>query len=264
MSEKTIITVENLSKRYVQNEGRMSLRHEGVKIAKKMLGQKPPADEQAPFWALHDVTFHVQQGEAVGVVGRNGSGKTTLLRVLSGITDPTHGKVRIYGRFVTLIGLSAGFDFERTGYENIFLNAAIYGVSPAEVREIIDDIVAFAELGDFLGTPVKRYSSGMVARLGFSIAVHIMPEIIFLDEVLSVGDQAFQEKCINRILELKAKKCTLIFVSHSANSVQMLCERCVWLDNSRLMMDGPTDEVLNEYARFLHHGPTPEQAVLMA
>lgn len=236
----------------------MSLRHEAMHVLKKAIGQPTNETERRPFWALKDIDFSIQKGEAVGIVGRNGSGKTTLLRVLSGITDPSEGSVKIVGRFVSLIGLSAGFDFERTGYENIFLNAAIYGVSPQVVRQHIDDIVEFAELYEFLGTPVKRYSSGMIARLGFSIAIHIFPDIIFLDEVLSVGDAAFQDKCITRIQELKAKKCTIVFVSHSASSVQMLCERTIWLNSSQLIMDGATEDVLNHYANFLHHGIIPE------
>src|SRR5690606_19688188 len=150
-----------------------------------------------------DISFSITRGEGVGIIGRNGAGKTTLLRLLSGIMEPTTGHIEVKGRFSSLIGLGAGFDPQRTGRENIYLNAAIFGFSPDKVNTIIDDIIAFAELSEFLDRPVKNYSSGMVARLGFSVAIHIFPDIIFLDEVLSVGDAAFQAKCVERIKEIK-------------------------------------------------------------
>jgi ABC-type polysaccharide/polyol phosphate transport system ATPase subunit len=252
-----IIQVENLSKRYVRTEYRPSLRHEATQMVNRWLGKASRVSWQSePFWALKDVSFTIHQGESVGIVGRNGSGKTTLLRTLSNITDPTEGSIAVHGRFRTLIGLSAGFDFQRTGRENIYFNSAIYGFPPAVVDKFIEDIIEFSELRDFLDTPVKRYSSGMVSRLGFSIAIHMMPEIIFLDEILSVGDSAFQEKCQRRVLELKDRQCTILYVSHSEASVRMLCDRALWLHQGRLMMDGPVDAVLNAYGQMLHSEAT--------
>lgn len=250
---ETIIHVNNVSKRYRLNEFKPSLRHEGIQLLKRLLRLAPKTYwESEPFWALRNINFTIRKGETVGIVGRNGAGKTTLLRLLSGITEPSEGSVRVKGRFATLIGVSAGFDYNRSGIENIYLNAAIYGVFPRAVDKIIDQIVEFSELGDFLQMPVKRYSSGMVARLGFSIAIHILPEIIFLDEVLGVGDMAFQEKCRQRILELKDKGCTILFVSHSNDSVRLVCERTLWLHHGKLMMDGDTDSVIKAYEENLY------------
>ena len=253
-----VIHVENLSKRYTKQQYRPSLRHEGQQIVRRIL--RLPVEvtwQEEPFWALQDINFSVQKGETVGVVGRNGSGKTTLLRILSGITEPSEGIAEVNGRFATLIGVSAGFDNERTGLENIFFNAAIYGVPPTQTETILDDIIAFSELEEFLNMPVKRYSSGMVARLGFSIAIHILPEIIFIDEVLAVGDAAFREKCYARVLELKQRGCTIMFVSHSADDVLKLCDRAVWLHQGKLMMDGDAAEVLEQYDQLLYRKPTP-------
>jgi ABC-type polysaccharide/polyol phosphate transport system ATPase subunit len=259
MTADPIIRVENVSKRYVQNEYRPSLRHEAAQMVKRWVGLSATVSWQSePFWALRDITFSINKGEGVGIIGRNGSGKTTLLRVLSGITEPTRGTVTVNGRFSSLIGLSAGFDFERTGRENIYFNAAIYGVAPAQVDALMDDIISFSELGNFLDTPVKRYSSGMAARLGFSIAIHIFPEIIFLDEILSVGDAAFQEKCMERVLQMKARQCTIVFVSHSKELLKLMCERLIWLHQGKLMMDGSIETVMGRYNEMLHgEAPAP-------
>lgn len=247
-----IIVVENVSKRYAPLSYRPKLRHEATQMVKGWLGMKTNISWKGePFWALKNVNFTVERGEAVGIVGRNGAGKTTLLRLLSGIMDPSEGKVEVNGRFATLIGLGAGFDGQRTGRENIYLNAAIFGFPPKQVEAFIDDIVAFSELGEFLDRPVKNYSSGMVARLGFSIAVHILPDIIFLDEILSVGDLAFQAKCMGKMLEFREQGCTFLFVSHSPEAVKSLCERSIWLHHGELMMDGPTDEVIRAYEEML-------------
>jgi len=258
LNKPPIIQVEHLSKRYVRTEYRPSLRHEATQMVKRWLRMTTNVSWQsAAFWALKDVSFSIQQGESVAIVGRNGSGKTTLLRMLSNITDPTEGTVTVHGRFRTLIGLSAGFDQQRTGRENIYFNSAIYGFPPAVVDTFIEDIIEFSELRDFLDTPVKRYSSGMVSRLGFSIAIHMMPEIIFLDEILSVGDSAFQEKCQQRVVELKDRQCTILYVSHSEDTVRMLCDRALWLHQGQLMMDGPVDTVLDAYDEFTHTEVTP-------
>lgn len=242
----SVIVADHVSKRYKQAAQTISLRTEASRVMSKVLRRTPP-QAGMPFWALRDVNFTIRQGESVALVGRNGSGKSTLFRVLCGITTPTEGAASVHGRFATLIALGAGFNPERTGRQNIYLNAAIQGCNPKEVRERVEDIIAFSELGEFVDVPVKRYSSGMNARLGFSIAVHIFPETIFIDEVLSVGDAAFQEKCIKRILAMKAEGRTIMFVSHSAESVRMLCERAIWLHQGVLQADGPTDQVLDAY-----------------
>lgn len=248
------IIVENVSKRYMRTERRLSLRHEAVNILRRLL-RRESSELAKPFWALRDVNFTINKGEAVAIVGRNGSGKTTLLRLLSGISRPTTGRVEVNGRFAALIGLSAGFLPELSGRKNIYLNAAIHGVPPRDVEPLVEAIIDFAEIQDFIDTPVKHYSSGMGARLGFSIAVHILPDIVFLDEVLAVGDAAFQEKCNTRMLQLKAEGRTMLFVSHSAEAVQMLCDRALWLHKGRLKMDGPTRLVLDSYTRLFSTAP---------
>jgi homopolymeric O-antigen transport system ATP-binding protein len=246
-----IITVRDVSKAFRPQTHQVSLRHEATKMARQIVRRRP-LDESERFWALRDVSFDVVAGEGVAVVGRNGSGKTTLLRILAGITRPTTGSAAVHGRFAALIGLGAGFNPERTGRENIFLNAAIHGIPPKRVKEFIGEIIEFAELGDYIDAPVKRYSSGMVARLGFSIAAHIFPDTIFVDEVLAVGDAAFQEKCIERIRALRAEGKTLLFVSHATESLRQVCERAIWLHHGELRMDGPIDPVLAAYDSALH------------
>lgn len=211
-----------------------------------MLRRRTPAPEE-PFWALRGISFTIRAGESVALIGRNGSGKTTLLRVLCGITRPNRGRVAVAGRFAAMIGLGAGFNTERTGRENIFLNAAIHGTAPKQVAGLLDAIIDFAELGEFIDVPVKRYSSGMVTRLGFSIAVHILPDIIFIDEVLAVGDAAFQEKCLARIHQMRAEGRTIVFVSHAPSLVSQVCERAIWLHQGRLRLDGSVAHVLAEY-----------------
>jgi len=179
-------------------------------------------------------------------VGRNGSGKTTLLRVLAGITQPTAGRVQVKGRFTALIALTAGFNIDRTGRENIYLSAAIHGLSPRATDRFIDEIIAFSELEAFIDTAVRHYSSGMVARLGFSVAIHLLPDIIFLDEILSVGDSGFQAKSFARIEQFKKEGRTLLIVSHS-DSLKTLTERTLWLDQGVLKMDGATADVFAAY-----------------
>ncbi len=243
-----IVRVEHVSKRYVFQHFRPSLRQEAVQIAKRWIGRAPQvAWESQPFWPVKDVSFTLNQGDTLGIIGHNGAGKTTLLRLLSGIIEPTEGKITVNGRFATLIGLGAGFDYERSGRENIYLNAAIQGVAPEEVEQRVEDIINFAEIGEFIDRRVKLYSSGMIARLGFSIAVHILPDVVFLDEVLSVGDADFQQKSSARIKQLRDKNTTLVFVSHSLTSVEEMCERTLWLDHGRVIMDGPTKEVIKAY-----------------
>lgn len=254
-----LISVQDVSKAFRPQTHQVSLRHEALNMAQQIFRKRPPqADER--FWALRNISFDVASGEGVALVGRNGSGKTTLLRILSGITRPTTGAAVVRGRFAALIGLGAGFNPERTGRENIFLNAAIHGIAPKRVNEFIAEIIEFAELGDYIDAPVKRYSSGMTARLGFSIAAHIFPDTIFIDEVLAVGDAAFQEKCIERILTMRSEGKTLLFVSHAADSLRLVCERAIWLHQGRLRMDGPLEHVLSAYETALHIHTDPGNA----
>ena len=245
-----VIIADHIYKRYRKQSQQVSLRHEAQKLLKRALRRDTGPPEE-PFWALHDVTFTIRAGESVALIGRNGAGKTTLFRVLCGITHASQGRAVINGRFATLIALGAGFNVERSGRENIYLNAAIQGVPPAQVRALLPEIIAFSELGEFIDTPVKRYSSGMVTRLGFSIAAHIFPDIIFVDEVLAVGDAAFQQKCMDRIMTMKAEGRTLMFVSHSADTVRDLCERAIWLHHGTVRLDGPTETVLQQYELLL-------------
>jgi ABC-type polysaccharide/polyol phosphate transport system ATPase subunit len=246
-----VIVVENVTKVFYQGIYRMSLRHQAASIFRQWVRQRLAPSNTRAFTALKDISFSISRGESVGIVGRNGAGKTTLLRVLSRITRPTEGRVAVHGKYATLIALGAAFNAELTGLQNIYLNAAIFGMNPCETDKVLDDILAFSELGEFINTPVKRYSSGMYARLGFSIAIHVMPEIIFLDEVLAVGDAGFRAKCYDRIRQFKDEGRTLVYVSHGIESVRDLCERCLWLDRGQLVMDGPAYEVTEAYRQMI-------------
>jgi lipopolysaccharide transport system ATP-binding protein len=203
--------------------------------------------EAREFWALQDVNFQVRRGEAIGVVGANGAGKSTILKLLSKILRPTRGSIMAPGRLSALIEIGAGFHPDLTGRENVYLNGAILGMTRQEISLKFDDIVEFAGISDFIDTPVKRYSSGMYARLGFSVAAHVDPEILLVDEVLSVGDMQFQEKCLERMLRFACEGTTVVFVSHNLQAVQMLCSRALLLRKGTVAMLGPTSEVLNEY-----------------
>ena len=201
--------------------------------------------------ALDDVTVHVQPGEAVGLIGRNGSGKSTLLRIVAGIIKPTDGAVAVGGRIGSLLELGAGFHPDFSGRENVFLNGAIYGLRREQIRERFDEIVAFAELEDAIDRPVRTYSSGMYMRLGFAIAAHLDADILLLDEVFAVGDEAFQRKCFGKVFEFKQRGGTIVFVSHDASQVERLCERAVLLRDGRVAFDGPTHEALVRYRKVL-------------
>jgi ABC-2 type transport system ATP-binding protein len=203
------------------------------------------------FWALRGINLSIARGTTVGLIGRNGSGKSTLLKIISRILYPTSGQVRVNGRVSTLLELGAGFHADYTGRENIFLNASILGFSRKDIKEQLDDIIAFAELGDFIDNPVRNYSSGMYMRLGFAVAVHVKPDILLVDEVLAVGDLAFQDKCMQRIREMQQRGVTIIFVSHAPKQVEKLCDYAVWLDSGEVRMQGPASGVTNSYAAFM-------------
>ncbi len=210
-------------------------------------------------WALHDVSLAVKRGEAVGLIGRNGSGKTTLLRLVAGIIKPTAGQVRAEGRIGSLLELGAGFHLDFTGRENVFLNGAIQGLRRADIRQRFDEIVAFAELEHAIDRPVRTYSSGMTMRLGFAIAAFLDADILLLDEVFAVGDEAFQRKCFGRIFAFKQAGGTIVFVSHDASAVERLCERSVFLDVGRVAFDGPTREAVTRYRRALADDANPAE-----
>lgn len=203
--------------------------------------------QREDFWALRDVSFSVAPGEVLGVIGRNGAGKSTLLKLLSRITEPTSGRLTLGGRVASLLEVGTGFHPELTGRENIFLNGAILGMSRAEIARNFDDIVAFAEVEQFLDTPVKRYSSGMYVRLAFAVAAHLEPDILIIDEVLAVGDADFQRRCLGRMREVSQGGRTVLFVSHNMAAVQSLCGRAIWLDKGSVMFDGRVDEAVSRY-----------------
>ena len=211
---------------------------------------RPPSVGGA-FWALRDVSFEVRPGEVVGVIGRNGAGKSTLLKILSRVTAPTEGRVAVEGRVGSLLEVGTGFHPELTGRENVFLNATLLGMSRREVAARLDEIVAFAGVGEFLDTPVKRYSSGMKVRLGFAVAAHLEPEVLIVDEVLAVGDASFQRKCLGKMQDVAGQGRTVLFVSHNMGAVRALCGRAVLMKHGRVTYDGETEEAVQ---RYLHVG----------
>ncbi len=205
------------------------------------------ANSTHELWALRDVSLRLDKGESVGLIGHNGAGKTTLLKLVAGITRPTRGQIRTQGRLASLINLGAGFHPELTGRENIFLNAVILGLSRREVRTRFEEIVDFADLGPYIDTPLKRYSTGMTARLGFAVAAHVEPDLLLVDEVLSVGDVAFQDRSIRKMLSFRDSGRAILFVSHNLSAVEMMCQRTIWLDHGVVRREGPTEEVVRDY-----------------
>ena len=210
-------------------------------------------------WALSGVTLHAEPGDAVGLVGRNGSGKTTLLKLIAGIIKPTRGRVAVGGRVASLLELGAGFHPEFTGRENVFLNGALHGMSRAQLRERMDEIVDFAGIGHYADLPVRTYSAGMYMRLGFAVAAHVDADVLLLDEIFAVGDEAFQRKCFGRIAQFKQKGGTIVFVSHDASAVERLCERAVLLRDGTVEFDGPTHEAILRYRSHLGRDRDPDE-----
>lgn len=248
---KPIIRAENLSKRYRIGPGgkHTSVRDALAASVRAPLRRLVTANRSTngTIWALKDVSFEVAPGEVVGIIGRNGAGKSTLLKILSRITKPTEGRVALNGRVGSLLEVGTGFHSELTGRENIFLNGAILGMSKREIDGKFDEIVAFAETEQFLDTPVKHYSSGMTVRLAFAVAAHLEPEILIIDEVLAVGDIAFQKKCLGKMNEVAKAGRTVLFVSHDLNAVNALCERSLLLHEGAVVLDGPTRDVSAHY-----------------
>lgn len=249
----SIIQVSNLSKSYIiSHEGGeryTALRDVVSKKAKGIFGgRKKSETTREEFWALKDINFEVEEGDRVGIIGRNGAGKSTLLKVLSRITEPTTGNIRIKGRVASLLEVGTGFHPELTGRENIFLNGAILGMSRSDIKKHFDAIVDFAEIEKFLDTPVKRYSSGMYMRLAFAVAAHLEPEILIVDEVLAVGDAQFQKKCLGKMEDVsKNEGRTVLFVSHNIGMIQKLCNRGILLHKGNIMAIDSIDKVVNEY-----------------
>jgi len=252
---KPIISVRNLSKKYIIGE---NIHGRGARTFRDIFDYKTKrllrrginrSKEDTTIWALKDVSFDVNQGEVVGIIGRNGAGKSTILKVLSRITEPTEGQVTIRGRVASLLEVGTGFNGELTGRENVFLNGSILGMKKTEIKRKFDEIVAFSEVERFIDTPVKRYSSGMYVRLAFAVAAHLDPEILLVDEVLAVGDAAFQKKCIGKMGEVAQGGRTVLFVSHNMGTINRLCKSTLLLDAGVIKAMGPTLDVTARYLR---------------
>ena len=251
------ITIENLSKRYLLGQSHTYLLSEKIgnglrSFFNNIRGGNPvPSTTLHPsggeIWALMDVNLKIQEGEIVGIIGRNGAGKSTVLKILSRITEPTTGLIEIEGRVGSLLEVGTGFHPELTGRENIFLNGSILGMRKTEIKRKFDEIVDFAEIDKFLDTPVKRYSSGMYVRLAFAVAAHLETEILIVDEVLAVGDAAFQKKCISKMQDVSGGGRTVLFVSHNMTAIRDLCERVIWLKSGKIAKDGNAKEIVSEY-----------------
>jgi len=253
-----IIEVENLGKKYIishQREKYTALRdvmiNSAKSAAKAIVGKKPPLPKREEFWAIKDISFSVNEGDRIGIIGRNGAGKSTLLKLLSRITEPTAGKIKIKGKIASLLEVGTGFHPELTGRENIFLNGAILGMSKKEIQNKFNEIVEFAEIEKFLDTPVKRYSSGMYVRLAFAVAAFLDPDTLVVDEVLAVGDSEFQKKCIYKMNSIsKVEGRTLIFVSHNMEAIRNLCNVCIHLENGRIMQIGENvNDIISYYLK---------------
>ena len=244
-----IISVSGVSKKYRLGQiGMTSLRDDLQRLGRRLRGEEEAASER-DFWALRDINFEIKPGEVVGVIGRNGAGKSTLLKVLSRITEPTTGEIVLRGRVGSLLEVGTGFHPELSGRDNVFLNGAILGMRRNEIARKFDEIVEFAEIGKFIDTPVKRYSSGMYVKLAFAIAAHLEPEILIVDEVLAVGDAAFQRKCVNKMQEISAHHGrTILFVSHAIATIRRLCQRCLYLEKGTSFGIMPTESAIERYS----------------
>ncbi len=244
-----MIKVENISKQfYFYKYGRLSLKNFLIEIFNRV-GKKPSFFKE--HYVLKNVSFEVKRGEVFGIIGRNGSGKSTLAKIIMGIYKPTAGKVVVNGSIFFIADIAAGFQSELTGLENIYLLCSLFGYSKKRIREILPEIISFSNLEEFINIPVKYYSSGMVARLGFSISISVNPEILIIDEVFAVGDEDFKIKCINKIKELKSKGITIILISHNLNFVEALCDKVLWLDTGKVKKVGNVDEIIPEYLKLV-------------
>ncbi len=235
-----VIEFQNVSKTFPLSRG--------SKLLRVFLEERIKGENRGVFYALRDVSFRVERGQSLAVIGSNGAGKSTLLGLVAGLADPNEGRVEVNGKVAALLELGSGFHPDLTGRENVFLNASILGLSRKQTEKYFDSIAEFSGIGDFIEEPIRTYSSGMVVRLAFSVAIHIDPEILIIDEVLAVGDQAFQDKCFERIHDFKRQGKTLLFVSHAADTVKKLCDQCVWLEHGQVRAVGDPGPILDEYS----------------
>lgn len=243
---KPAIILENVSVRYrLPSERIGTLKEYAIRLLQRRLKHRE-------FWAIKDLDLNIQQGEVFGIVGDNGAGKSTLLKVISKVLRPTTGRVRIYGKIAPLLELGAGFHPELSGRENVFLNGALLGYSHDEMSQVFDEIVEFSELAEFIDAPIRTYSSGMYARLGFAVATAHQPEILIVDEILSVGDEAFQRKCTDRIAGFRENGATVLMVSHNLDLIAGMCNRAAWLDHGKLIHMGNAEEVVAKYREGAH------------
>ena len=256
------ISVKNLSKCFQIYETPRDRLKQFVLPRLQRFAGKTPKQHYREFWALKDVSFEIKKGETVGIVGRNGSGKSTLLQIICGTLTPTSGSVETRGRVAALLELGSGFNPEFTGRENVYMNAAVLGLSQQEIDQRFDDIVAFADIGDFIEQPVKTYSSGMMVRLAFAVAINVDPEILIVDEALSVGDELFQRKCFSRIESIKNNGATILFVSHSASMINQLCDKAMLLDRGGLLLNGSARNVTKYYHQLLFANSENEDEVV--
>lgn len=241
----SLIEVDNVSKAFWRHNARKLLRHKIADLFR-------PRREEEYFYALRDVSFTVEKGEAVALIGGNGAGKSTMLCVVTGLAQPTKGTVKVGGRVAALLELGSGFHPDLSGKENVFVNAALLGLSEQEVNERFDEIVDFSEIREFIGEPTRTYSSGMLVRLAFSIAVHVRPDILIVDEILAVGDSRFQEKCLKKVVELRKKQTTMLCASHSPAMVTGFCDRAIWLHHGQVVLDGASSRVMQAYTEYSH------------
>lgn len=250
MSEnQTSLKIENIKKKYVIKHvaKKPEDKKERAKLALYNFTHPKQANQKEDFWALNGVNFEVKQGEKVGIIGKNGAGKSTLLKIISRITEPTDGKIEFYGKISSMLEVGTGFNRELTGRENIYLNGAILGMTRAEIDAKFDDILEFSEVGKFIDTPVKRYSSGMFVRLAFAVASHLEPDILLVDEVLAVGDTRFQKKCIQKMRSIADSGKTILFVSHQMNTIRQLCDRVIVLKEGKVIYDGEVEGGIRLY-----------------
>lgn len=242
MSKRPLIEVSHVSKAFVRHTGQKLLRHKIADLFRRR--------HEEPFYALRDVSLAVGKGEAVALIGRNGAGKSTMLSLVTGLVEPTVGTVRVNGRVAALLELGSAFHPDLTGSENVFVNAAVLGLSERETISRFDEIVEFSGIREFIEEPARTYSSGMLVRLAFSVAVHVNPAILIVDEVLAVGDTQFQEKCLRKVGELRAKETTILCASHSPKMIADFCDRAIWLEKGQVVLDGVSSRVMDAYAEY--------------